>query len=283
MVGIEGTAEGRVAVLVSSVEMGQGANTALSQIAADALRISPALVDRPNPDTARVPNSGPTVASRTTMIVGNLVEQAASGLRQTLVQSGLLAEPYGDEEFSAALRTYVQRFGVLRVYTQYRQPPTIHWDDTTYQGDAYGTFAWAVYVAEVAVDLLTYEVRVTDFVALQDVGTLINPMLAEGQVEGGVVQAIGWALSEKVALLEGRMANNRLSGYLAPTSEDVPDVRVVFQETPYGHGPSGAKGLGELPMDGPGPAIANAVSQALGADLDRLPILPEDVLTAVEG
>ena len=133
-------------------------------------------------------------------------------------------------------------------------------------------------MAEVSVDLTTCEVRVDDFVAVQEVGKVINPTLAAGQIEGGVAQAIGWALSEEVVWRDGRMANAQMTNYVMPTSLDLPDIRVHFEERPYAHGPAGAKGIGELPMDGPAPAIANAIAHATGADVRTIPVTPERIM-----
>jgi len=123
---------------------------------------------------------------------------------------------------------------------------------------------------------------VEDFVALQEVGRVINPTLATGQIEGGVAQAIGWATSEEVVWLEGRMANAQMTNYIMPTSMDLPPIRVYFEEVPYPGGPAGAKGIGELPMDGGAPAIANAVSQAMGVHVSRVPITPERLMALCE-
>jgi len=165
----------------------------------------------------------------------------------------------------------------------YEKPPGIAWDDKTYRGDAYGAFAWAAYVAEVEVDLRTCATRVIDFVAVQEVGKVLNPTLARGQVQGGVVQGIGWALMEECKWRDGAMANNQLTNYLIPTSDDVPSVRVAFLENPYPHGAGGAKGLGELPIDGPAPAILNAVARATGADPRAIPLTPEKLMELVDG
>jgi CO/xanthine dehydrogenase Mo-binding subunit len=264
VVGLEATPEGRVRILVASTEIGQGTNTILSQIAADALGISYDSIDMARPDTAGVPNSGPTVASRTCMIVGKLVESAALGLKQSLAQSG-----------AASFRAYIEKFGPLRSFSQYQAPPGVHWDDAKYQGEAYGAYAWAVYVAEVTVEMLTWETRVDDFVAVQEVGKVIHPVLAAGQIEGGVAQAIGYALYEDVVWKDGRMANNQMTNYIMPTSADVPPIRVFFAEMPYAYGPAGAKGIGELPMDGPAPAILNAVEHATGLRVNHAPLTPE--------
>jgi CO/xanthine dehydrogenase Mo-binding subunit len=279
--GVEATAAGRVRVLTANTEIGQGANTVLAQIAAEALGVDYDLVDVAPADTAFVPDSGPTVASRTVMVVGKLVESAALGLKRTLEAAGLLTGASSSRRFRAACREYVARHGPLRSFSQYEAPPGIWWDDEHFRGDAYGAFAWAVHVAQVAVDTLTYETRVEDFVAVQEVGRVVNPVLAAGQIEGGVAQAIGWALSENVVWREGRMANARLADYIIPTAADTPPIRVAFVEHGYPYGPGGAKGIGELPMDGPAPAIANAVENALGIAVDRLPILPETLEAAL--
>src|SRR5262249_47198540 len=138
------------------------------------------------PDTSAVPNSGPTVASRTAMIVGNLVRSAAIGLKQTLLKSGVLAEGYTVDDFRSACRGHISKYGQLKSYSRYEAPPGIFWDDAKYRGEAYAAFAWAVYVAEVSVDLTTYSVSVNDFVALQEIGKVLHPLLAEGQIAGGV-------------------------------------------------------------------------------------------------
>ncbi len=280
---VDATPQGRVRVLAASTEMGQGTKTVFAQIVAETLGLDYDAIEIAQPDTAAVPNSGPTVASRTSMIVGKLIESAALGLRQTLTRSGLLKEPYRPEEFRKACRSYIEQFGPLKSTSQYQAPPGIRWDDEKYQGDAYGAYAWAVYVAEVTVDTVTSEVRVDDFVAVQEIGRVIHPVLAVGQIEGGVAQAIGYALYEKVVWQEGRMVNAQMTNYIMPTSADLPRIRVFFEENPYPHGPRGAKGIGELPMDGPAPAIANAIEQATGARIRRIPITPEVLMEALEG
>jgi CO/xanthine dehydrogenase Mo-binding subunit len=193
-----------------------------------------------------------------------------------------LTEPYSAEDFGRACAASVAASGPIRSSAHYRAPEGVRWDDERYEGDAYGTYAWAVYVAEVSVDTKTFEIRVDDFVAVQEVGKVINPTLATGQIEGGVAQAIGWALSEEVVWREGRMANSQMTNYIMPTSLDLPRIRVYFDERPYPHGPAGAKGIGELPMDGPAPAIANAVAHATGADVRTLPITPERLMTLLD-
>ena len=283
VVAVEGTAEGGVRVLAASTEIGQGTNTVFSQIAAETLGLEIQDIDVAQPDTAVVPDSGPTVASRTCMVVGKLVESAAVGLRRMLVDSGYLPASYTRAQFRDACERYVARFGSLRASSRYSPPPDVQWDDETYTGDAYGTYAWAAYVAEVTVDLVTWQTRVDDFIAVQEVGRVINPTLATGQIEGGVAQAIGWALYEDVVWREGRMANAQMTNYIMPTSMDLPPIRVYFDEVPYPGGPGGAKGIGELPMDGAAPAIFNAVAHATGLDPRDLPLTPERLMDLWSG
>lgn len=278
VVGAEATAEGHVRILAASTEIGQGTNTIFSQIAAEALGVSGDLIEVSQPDTANVPNSGPTVASRTCMVVGKLVESAVLGLKQTLMGSNLLPEGYSQSEFQEACREYINSFGPLKAFSKYQPPPNVRWDDEKYQGDAYGTYAWAVYVAEVSVDPLTYEAHVDDFVALQEVGRVINPVLAAGQIEGGVAQAIGFTLFERVVWENGRMVNGQMTNYIMPTAADIPPIRVYFEENPYAYGPGGAKGIGELPMDGAAPAILNAIENATGVSFNHVPLMPEAMM-----
>src|SRR6059058_3051327 len=278
VVGAEATPDGRVRILAASTEIGQGTNTIFAQIAAEALGLDYELMEVIQPDTAQVPNSGPTVASRTCMIVGKLVESAVLGLKQTLIGSGLLPDRFTQTEFQKACGDYIERFGPLKSFSKYEPPPGIRWDDEKYQGDAYGAFAWAVYVAEVSYDPLTYEAHVDDFVAVQEIGRVINPVLAAGQIEGGVAQAIGYTLYENVVWQNGRMINNQMTNYIIPTAADIPPIRVFFEENPYAYGPAGAKGIGELPMDGGAPAILNAIEHATGVAFNQVPLMPEDLM-----
>ena len=280
IVSAEATAAGKVRILAASTEIGQGTNTIFSQIASEALGLDFDSIEIVQPDTGLVPNSGPTVASRTSMVVGKLVESAVTGLKQTLIGSGLLPHEYSQLEFNKACAEYIAKFGSLKTSSTYQPPPNVHWDDEKYQGDAYGAYAWAVYVAEVSFDELTYEARVEDFVALQEVGRVLNPVLAAGQIEGGVAQAIGFTLFENVVWKDGRMANNQMTNYIIPTPADIPPIRVYFEENPYVYGPGGAKGIGELPMDGAAPAILNALENATGVSFNRIPLMPERLMAA---
>lgn len=252
-------------VLTSSTEIGQGTRTMHAQIVADALRIPYADVEVAMPDTAIVPDSGPTVASRTCMVVGKILERAAEEIREKL----------GD----LSPTEYHERHGPLSVTKQYEQPGWIQWDEEQYRGDAYATYAWGCDVAEVEIDRDTWEVKPTRMTVVADVGKAIHPAMAKGQVEGGTAQGLGFALLEHVVMKNGRMANPELTNYLIPTTLDTPRMDVVILEHPYAGGPFGAKGLGELPIDGPAPAIVNAIRH-LGIDVRDIPALPERIMEA---
>ncbi len=147
-------------------------------------------------------------------------------------------------------------------------------DDQTYRGDAYATYGWGCNVAEVELDPITFDARPVRLTVAVDVGKAIHPALATGQIEGGTAQALGYALLEHVVMRNGAMANAQLTNYVIPTSLDTPAIDVILVENPYPGGPYGAKGLGELPMDGPAPAIVNAI-RSLGVDVREIPALPE--------
>lgn len=282
--------DGTVDILVANTEFGQGSLTSLSQIVADACGIPFERVRYPLPDTSRVPNSGPTVASRTTMIVGRIVELCAIALVDAM--AARLGARREDEGFAlpggrrldwvAGARAACAD-GPLRIERQYEHPAHLEWDEQRYTGDAYAAYSWGAAVAEVTVDLATLEVRCDEAWSALDIGTVINPREARGQVEGGMVQALGYALLERVSYTpEGAVRENRLQTYVIPTSADVPPMHVEFVEVPYSNGPFGAKGLGELPMNGMAPAVRSAVRDALGTAPARLPMTPDEVLAALE-
>ncbi len=281
LAGIDVTPDGIVRVLVSNTEFGQGTNTILTQIASEALGIDYADVTMAAADTGLVPNSGPTVASRTSMVVGRLIERAGLQLIAQLREHAGLGETYTRQEFFAACERYRAAKGEVVSLCRYEAPPGIHWDDKTYHGEAYGAYAWAIYVAQVAVDTVTYTAEVEDFWAVQEVGRVLHPVLAAGQIEGGIAQGVGYALYEKVVMQNGRMANNQMTNYIMPTAQDVPPIHVYFEQIPFRYGGFGAKGIGELPHDGPAPAILNAIRDATGVAFNTIPLLPEDLYTGL--
>ncbi|MBI4879962.1 MAG: xanthine dehydrogenase family protein [Planctomycetes bacterium] len=250
---------------VSSTELGQGAHTVLPQIVAETLRVPYEYIEIAPVDTAGVPDSGPTVASRTSMIVGGILQRCAEEMRDRLG--------------SLSPEEYLELHGPLVITKEYERPPGSVWDEEHYRGDAYGTYTFGCNVVELEVDPVTYEARPRRLTAVLDFGKALNPALAKGQIEGGSVQGLGYALLEEVVHKEGRMANNQLANYAIPTTLDVPPLDVVILETPYRHGPFGAKGLVEAPIDGPAPAVINALRNA-GYDLRSLPATPEKIMEA---
>ncbi|HEX9216149.1 MAG TPA: xanthine dehydrogenase family protein molybdopterin-binding subunit [Gemmatimonadales bacterium] len=258
-IGLEALPDDTFRILTASTEIGQGTKTIFCQLAADALGVGLDKVVIAPQDTSLVPDSGPTVASRTAMIVGRLVQEAASEIRELLKRE---RPP-------------------LRVAKTYIQPDSIHWDETTYRGDAYPVYAWACTIVDVDVDTTTGEVRVTDLVTAVDCGKALHPVMAEGQIEGGSLQAVGWATIEEIKMKDGSYQNDRLATYLIPTALDAPRIRTILVENPYSRGPFGAKGIGELPMDGPAPAIIAAIHDATGVWLDEIPATSEKVLAAL--
>ena len=267
----------KVRVLVSSTEFGQGTNTVLTQIAAESIGLDYDDIVMAPPDTGIVPNSGPTVASRTSMVVGRLIERASRQLVAQLQECAGLPQSFTPEEFFAACERYRAKNGDVVSLCRYEAPPNIFWDDQKYRGEAYPAYAWSIHVAQVAVDTVTYSAEVEEFWSVQEVGRVLNPVLAGGQIEGGVAQGIGYALYEKVLLQNGHMVNNQMTNYIMPTAEDVPPIHVYFEEIPFSHGAYGAKGIGELPHDGPAPAILNAIRDAIGVSFNSIPLLPEDL------
>ncbi len=273
---LELTGEGSIRILTASTEMGQGTKTIFPQLVADALGVPFEAVDIAPQDTAFVPDSGPTVASRTAMVVGGLLIKAARRLRAQV-------EASSGGSFAATYREYAKTSGPLRIDQRFEPYPGVGFDDETYRGDAYPAFGWAACVASVEVDLDTGEVHVRDVVAADDVGRVIHPVLAEGQVEGGTLQAVGYATIEEIKLRDGRYLNDRLATYIIPTSLDAPRITTILVEAPFDAVPHGAKGVGELPMDVGAPAIVAAIADATGVWISDLPASPERILAALSG
>jgi CO/xanthine dehydrogenase Mo-binding subunit len=278
--GVSITKDGDILVLAASTEIGQGTNTMFSQVAAETLGVPFEWVEVENPDTLKVPNSGPTVASRTTMIVGGLVRRAALVMKEELAKNGLPLKTKADLKKAAKVLCAGQP--LRRFIVQYEKPAEIVWDDKTYKGDAYGVYAYAALVADLEIDKTTFEVTVHKITTAQDIGKAVNPLLSEGQIIGGTAQGVGWALLEHCVYKDGAMINGQLTNYIIPTSMDTPPMDVIIIEKPYSRGPFGAKGVGELPMDTPGPAIASAINSAVGLELTELPLLPERIQKAYE-
>jgi len=245
----------KVSLQVSSVEMGQGAETILRKIVAYTLEIPMERVDYATPDTGEVPDSGPTVASRTTMIVGGLLRQAALEMK----------DRWHEED-------------TLRISKKYTQPAFLKWDDDNFHGDAYPVYSWGSNVAEVTIDPVTYELTIENLYGVYDVGVPIDDRSLKGQMQGGIAQGIGWATIETMEPAEGKLKQANLTDYKIPTSMDVPEMKIEFVTNPYEFGPFGAKCAGELPFVGAPPAVAAAVANALGKPINHLPITPEKLM-----
>ncbi|MFT7619333.1 MAG: CO/xanthine dehydrogenase Mo-binding subunit [Planctomycetota bacterium] len=263
----------RAEILASTTDIGQGMRTTFRQMAAEALGIPYEQVGLAPPDTKDVPDSGPTVASRTCMVVGSLVVEASHGC---LTDLGLSLGATHE-----AIRLALESKGQSLCQRQYTPAPDLHWDDKTYQGSAYPTYGFGCTICEVEVDPVTFDTTILDVVTCQDVGKAIHPSIVEGQIEGGTVQALGFAGFERVVMRDGSMINHDVSNYVIPTAVDIAPIRILIHEEPYAGGPFGAKGIGEMPMDGGAPAYIAAVSQATGVSFRDVPVLSEDVFEAL--
>ncbi len=199
------------------------------------------------------------------MVVGRILQRCAEEMKEKL---GAMSPA-----------EYFAKHGPLEILKEHEPPAWIQWNEDTYSGDAYATYAWGCDVAEVEIDRDTYEVRPIKLTAVQEFGKAIHPALARGQIEGGTAQGLGYAILEKVVMRNGAMDNASLTNYTIPTTLDTPAMDVVILENPYEDGPFGAKGLGELPVDGPAPAVINALRH-LAIDVREIPATPELVMTA---
>ncbi len=247
-----------VDILIGSTEMGQGFQTALIKIVADGLGIDIGRVRYPNPDTSLVSDSGPTVASRSTMIVGAIGQRAAESLRKQWVD--------GRE---------------IIVEEEYIHPEGFPWDQNTFQGDAYIGYAWGACVVEVEVDPLTSEVTTAGIWSSHDVGVAIDELIVQGQVNGGIIQSLGYAAMEKLDFnRKTGFKQTGLSDYIIPTSMDFPSQVSTLVDNPYEFGPHGAKGMGELVFNGASAAYIDAVSRAIGKEIRSIPVPPE-ILTEI--
>jgi CO/xanthine dehydrogenase Mo-binding subunit len=229
-----------------------------------------------DPDTSRVPDSGPTVASRTTVMSGNAIRDAAAKIRAAMepviADSGL--------EWREAVHLCVTQQVGLAAHG-WSVPPTTTFDLETGQGEAYICYSWSANVVEVEVDMETGETRVTKVWSGHDTGRVINPTTGEGQVEGGVLQGLGYALVEEHTLRDGRILNDQFSTYIIPTTLDTPEIKAILVEHEFPWGPYGAKGLGETPIIAVAPAVTAAIHHATGVHLDRIPATPERVWAAL--
>ena len=289
--------DGSVIVSSGLVDMGQGAATTISLVVAEKLGITIDKIRFLNADTSRLPDSGPTVASRTTIMAGNAAKKGCQELLTRI--KPIAAEALGcaiedivfhDNYISAIINDNKNQiaFGDLAalcfkkgisLYAHgWHKGPTTSWDEENGQGEAYFTFVYAANLAEVEVDTLTGNVKVTKFISSHDVGQIINMNGAEGQVHGGVAMGLGYALLEEYAENDALPTLENYDEYLLPTACDMPKMEVIFIENPDAFGPYGAKSLGEPATEIAAPAIVNAVANATGKRIRELPLTLERVL-----
>lgn len=244
-----------VHVYASSVDMGQGNKTTLKRIVAKNLGIPNEQVVFDNPDTAIIPDSGPTAASRTIIIVGFLMEKAAKNLKK------------------------IWKSGVRQEHIEpYVGPSYIKWDEETMQGDAYPSYAWGVNVVEVEYDPITYQIFTKGVWSTYDVGRVVDERIAVGQADGGIVQGLGYGYMETMRCENGVFKQKSLSDYIVPTTEDIPHMETAFIDNPFIYGADGAKGMGELTLVGGAPAMALAIENAIGKKVNDIPCNPEYIM-----
>ena len=241
-----------VHVYASSVDMGQGNRTTLARIVSNTLGLPAEQCTMEAADTDHTPDSGPTAASRTIIIVGFLMEKAAKNLKK-IWKSGVRQEH---------IETYVG-------------PSYIHWDEDTMQGDAYPSYSWGVNVVEVTFDPVTYQVKVDHCWSTYDVGRVVDERIAVGQADGGLLQGLAYGYMEHMGIKDGKFRNRSLSDYIIPTFEDAPPFETAFIDNPFIYGANGAKGMGELTLVGGAPAVALAIENAIGKKITKIPATPE--------
>ena len=284
------TPEGGLRLHQGATDIGQGANTVIAQIAADALGVALDTIELVGPDTHLTPDCGKTSASRQTVITGKAALLAGEALRAQILAltnmgpdarlelaPGLIR--VGDGTASREIRLADLKpdaHGYVLAAEETYDPPTEVMDENG-QGAPYAVYGYGAQIAEVTVDTELGTVRVTRITAAHDLGRVINPLLAEGQIEGGIAQGLGMALMEEY--IPGRTEN--LHDYLIPTTGDMPPIDIHLLECPDPEGPLGAKGLGEHALIPTAPAILNAIHHATGAWIDTLPALPHRVLAAM--
>ena len=286
------TAEGTVVLHQGAMDIGQGANTVIAQIFATALGVPVAVLKITGADTDHTPDAGKTSASRQTFVSGNAALLAGTVLRAAILERLNVAEnaelefrdghvfatDSGGQHRLTLSGLPVDQDGYVCSAAETYDPPTQPLDENG-QGAPYAQFGYAAHLAVVEVDTGLGTVKPVKFVAAHDLGKAINPLLVEGQVQGGIAQGLGMALMEEY--LPGRTEN--LHDYLIPTVGDVPPIETIIVEEPDAHGPYGAKGLGEHALIPTAPAILNAIKAAIGVRLSRVPATPSRVMDALNG
>lgn len=283
---VELTETGQPIIFSAQTEMGQGEQTAFKNILSEALFIDRDRVLLSEVNTDLVPNSGPTVASRSTMVVGSLLIEAAQEIIKQLIDR--LKTEFGinfeyrqgcfySREKILPFQEVAKKHSNIVIEKQYCHPPIIKFDERKWKGDAYPVFSWAASVAEIEIDPITFEINVTRYYTTHEIGKAINYDQAVAQIQGGSLQGIGWALYEKIELDNGKFDVSGFTDYIIPTLTEMPEFHVKILENPYPFGPFGAKGLGELPFVGAAPAVVSALWMIFGKEFNRIPVVPESL------
>ena len=260
--------------------MGQGASTVLPMVAAEALGVEIDDVIYVEPDTRCTPNTGPTVASRTTMYAGKAVQDACGNLKMAIEDGGA---PLSGTALIAAAREYLAKNGRAEALGYNIFTDGQSWDEEKFSGDAYHGYAWIANAVEIELDMDTYEATPLSAAVAAEVGRAINPMQAKAQLTGGVLQAFGWAHIEDLGVdAKGRYTAAHMNAYLVPTTLDTPEWKVALLEDPCPAGCYGAKGLGELPCDAGAAAFAAAIDHAAQIFSHRVPMTGERIFEAIE-
>ena len=255
LVKLEKDEQDQVTILIAAVDMGQGVQTTMKKIVSQALDIPLSQVTYNKPDTDLVPDSGPTVASRTIMVVGGLVARAAAQLKEKWVD--------GEK---------------LIVSERYKQPDYIKWDEDNFIGDAYPAYSWGVNIVEVEVCPVTYQVTLKGIWSVYDVGKAIDERIIMGQADGGILQGVGYGYLEVMNHENGRIKHKNVTDYIIPTTGDTPPMETFLMDNPYPLGPYGAKGAGELTLVGGAPAVALAIENAINKKVKKIPATPEYIM-----
>lgn len=270
-------------IYTSAAEMGQGANNVLPVVTAEVLGIDIGDVIYEIPDTSKTPNSGPTVASRTTMYIGKAVQNAAEALKKTLRDFAAAKGLPEAISLTVLAREYINENKILYATGMniFSDGPT--WDEETFRGDAYRGYAWIANAVEVEVDMDTYEVNAARVWAAAEVGRAINRMQATGQISGGILQGIGWAHIEALRVDDtGAYTAAHMNSYLVPTTLDTPGWEIALIEDPCPEGCFGAKGIGELPANSGAPAFIAAIENAVGVFGTEIPLTGEKLFNLLE-
>jgi xanthine dehydrogenase molybdenum-binding subunit len=291
----------KVDVFTGSSDIGQGSETVIAQIVAEVLGIPTEDINVINNDTDVCPWDVGVHASRTTFVAGNSALGAALKIKQQLLETAgqaLEEDPSGleisqgvifarhNKEKNISLGKVLRNAhyvagGRMLMAEHFYDPPNENFD-REFKGNLSVTYAYGAHGVEVEVDRQTGRVRIVNYVAAHDVGKAINPMLLEGQISGGGVMGLGYALSEKMVYKNGRLMNANYLDYKLLTAKDIPPMQAVIVETDEKDGPFGAKGIGEPGLVPTAPAIANAIYDAVGVRIKDLPITPEKVLAALK-